>query len=86
MQMVLGRQYGNRHGFVTINGKKAYIIGNVCMDMIMVDVSNIDCSEGDEVIVFGKASTAETLAATTNSISYELITAISQRVKRSYIE
>jgi len=82
----IGRQYGNRHGFVMINGEKAYIIGNVCMDMIMVDITHIDCSEGDEVIVFGKQSTAETLSETTNTISYELITAISQRVKRSYIE
>lgn len=78
----IGRQYGKGKGFVTINNQKASIIGNVCMDMIMVDVTNINCNEGDEVIVFGPTTTAETLAETANTISYELITGISQRVKR----
>ena len=78
----IGRQYGNGKGFVTIKGKQAPIVGNVCMDMIMVNITNIDCSEGDEVVIFGEHSTAENLATTVNSISYEIITAISQRVKR----
>ena len=82
----IGRQYGKGKGFVTINGQKAPIVGNVCMDMIMVDVSNIDCNEGDEVIVFGKNTTAENLAITAETISYELITAVSQRVKRIFTE
>ena len=81
----IGRQYGNGNGFVIINGQKAPIIGNVCMDMIMVNITNIDCKEGDEVIVFGQEATAETLAETVNTISYELITSISQRVKRIFI-
>ncbi len=81
----IGRQYGNGKGFVTIEGKAAPIIGNVCMDMIMVDITAIDCKEGDEVILFGKQPTASTFASTTKSISYEIITAISQRVKRCYI-
>lgn len=76
------RSYGKGKGWVTINGQKAPILGNVCMDMIMVDITNIDCKEGDEVIVFGTSSTAEDLSAAINSISYELISAISQRVKR----
>ncbi|CAM3332473.1 alanine racemase [Aequorivita lipolytica] len=76
------RSYGKGKGWVTINGKKAHILGNVCMDMIMVDVTDIDCEEGDEVIVFGPSTTAEELSAAINSISYELITAVSQRVKR----
>ncbi|MCL6293523.1 alanine racemase [Jejuia spongiicola] len=78
----IGRQYGNGNGFVTINGQKAYIIGNVCMDMIMINITGIDCKEGDEVIIFDVNHTAETLAETSGTISYELITAISQRVKR----
>lgn len=78
----IGRQYGNGKGFVTIKGQQALIVGNVCMDMIMVNVTNIDCNEGDEVIIFGEHASAEILAATTKSISYEIITAISQRVKR----
>jgi alanine racemase len=81
----IGRQYGNGKGFVTIHGKQAHIIGNVCMDMIMVNVTDIDCEEGDEVIVFGPDNTAEYLAETANTISYEIITAISQRVKRVFI-
>ncbi|WP_298901245.1 alanine racemase [uncultured Psychroserpens sp.] len=78
----ISRQYGNGKGYVVINNKKAPIIGNVCMDMIMVNISHIECHEGDEVIVFGKASNASELAQSANTISYEIITAISQRVKR----
>lgn len=78
------RQYGNAQGFVNINNQKAYILGNVCMDMIMVDVTNISCQEGDEVIVFNKLQTAEALAENVQSISYELITAVSQRIKRVF--
>jgi alanine racemase len=80
----ISRQYGNGKGFVSINGEKAPIIGNVCMDMIMVDVTHINCKEGDEVIVFGPKHTAEQLAEQVNTISYELITAVSQRIKRVY--
>jgi len=82
----IGRQYGNGKGYVIINGKKAPIIGNVCMDMIMVNITDIDCKEGDEVIVFGaNSNTAENLSLTVNSISYELITSVSQRVKRCFV-
>ncbi|GGK14584.1 hypothetical protein GCM10007962_06050 [Yeosuana aromativorans] len=82
----IGRQYGKGKGFVTIHGQRAPIIGNVCMDMIMVNITNIDCKEGDEVIVFGPDSTAEQLAEQVHTISYELITAISQRVKRVFLK
>lgn len=82
----IGRQYGNGNNWVSINGQRAVIIGNVCMDMIMVDITNVDCKEGDEVIVFGGNPTAEEFASTSNTISYELLTGISQRVKRSFIE
>ncbi|RLD27532.1 MAG: alanine racemase [Bacteroidetes bacterium] len=82
----IGRQYGNGKGFVTINGQLAPIIGNVCMDMIMINITNLDCNEGDEVIIFGEQNTAEDLAKTTKSISYEIITAISQRIKRTIIK
>lgn len=82
----IGRQYGNGKGFVTIHGKPAYIVGNVCMDMIMVNVTDIECEEGDEVIIFGKRPTASQFAERVNSISYEIITAISQRVKRLIIK
>ncbi len=82
----IGRQYGNGKGFVTIKGKEAPIVGNVCMDMIMVNITHIDCKEGDEVIIFGQDITAEQLAETTNTISYELLTFVSQRVKRVFLE
>ncbi|MDW5289522.1 alanine racemase [Formosa sp. PL04] len=81
----IGREYGNGKGFVAINGQKAPIVGNTCMDMIMVDITHIDCQEGDEVIVFGDYPTAEEFAATANTISYELLTGLSQRIKRIII-
>jgi alanine racemase len=81
----IGRQYGNGKASVLVNGKEAPIIGNVCMDMIMIDISDIECSEGDEVIVFGKGHSAETFAAGASTISYEVLTGISQRVKRVII-
>jgi len=81
----IGRQYGNGKAFVTVNGQKAVIIGNVCMDMIMIDITDIQCKEGDEVIVFGESSSAEEFANSAETISYELLTGISQRVKRFFI-
>ena len=81
----IGRHFGNGAGFVSIGSKKAPIVGNVCMDMIMVDVTNIGCKEGDEVVFFGPKFSAETSAATANTISYELITGISQRIKREIL-
>src|SRR5699024_10356737 len=80
------RSYGNKKGWAVINGKKAPFIGNICMDMLMVDVTGIDCEEGDEAIIFGKTNTAEELSAAIHSIPYELITAVSQRIRRVIIE
>lgn len=81
----ISRQYGNEKGYVIINLQKAPIIGNVCMDMIMVNVNEISCTEGDEVILFNTAFTAEHFANQAKTISYEILTAISQRVKRVII-
>lgn len=81
----LGRQYGNGLGSVSIHDQRAPIVGNVCMDMVMVDVSGIDCKEGDTVVVFDKATTAEHLAESAKTISYELLTALSQRIKRQLV-
>lgn len=82
----IGRQYGNAKAFVSIKGQAAPIIGNVCMDMIMVDVTGIDCHEGDEAVIFGESPNAAVFASKANTISYELLTGISQRVKRVYID
>lgn len=78
----IGREYGRGKTYVMISGKKAPIIGNVCMDMMMVDVTGIQCKEGDEVIIFGKGLPATEFSATANTISYELLTGLSQRIKR----
>lgn len=82
----LNRIYGNGRGYVIINNQKAPIVGNVCMDMIMVNIANMACSEGDEVIVFNPQHSANELAKAANTISYELLTSISQRVNRLYIK
>lgn len=82
----IDRKYGNGIGYVLIRDNIAPIVGNVCMDMIMVDVSNVSCEEGDEVVVFDSINTAQKLAEKANTISYELLTALSTRIKRKIIE
>jgi alanine racemase len=82
----INRQYGNGRAGVLVRGKYAPIIGNVCMDMMMIDITGIDCEEGDEVLIFGGPQHAPEFAAKGNTISYELITGISQRVKRILVE
>jgi alanine racemase len=78
----ISRQLGNGIGYVFINNQKAPIVGNVCMDMIMVDVTEINCLEGDEVVVYKNQQHIVDLAKKSNTIPYELLTAISQRVNR----
>jgi alanine racemase len=80
----ISRRWGNGLGYVTINNQKAYIVGSVCMDMLMVDVSEIDCNEGDSVVIFGKDPTVTLLAEKLNTIPYEILTGISQRVQRVF--
>ncbi|MBL3654776.1 bifunctional UDP-N-acetylmuramoyl-tripeptide:D-alanyl-D-alanine ligase/alanine racemase [Fulvivirga sediminis] len=78
------RGFSNGNGEVWINGKKAPVIGNVCMDMTMVDITNIDAREGDEVEVFGEHVTITEMAEKINTIPYEILSNVSQRVKRIY--
>lgn len=78
------RRFSNGVGYVLIHGKKAPVIGNVCMDMCMVDLAGIDAQEGDEVIVFGAGINLSRLAKNIGTIPYELLTNISTRVKRVY--
>jgi Alr-MurF fusion protein len=80
----ISRHLGNGVGYVTIKNKKAKIVGSVCMDMLMVDVSDIDCKEGNEVIIFGKDPTVIHIAQLLETIPYEIMTSISQRVKRIF--
>lgn len=78
------RSWGHGVGYVVINNKQAKIIGSICMDMLMVDVTNIDCKEGQTVIVFGENPTVNFMAKQLNTIPYEILTSISQRVKRVF--
>lgn len=78
------RAWGNEKGFVTIHNQKATILGNVCMDMLMVDVTDISCEEREEVIIFGENPHVTDIAAICNTIPYEILTSISQRVKRIF--
>ena len=83
----IGRIYGKGIGEVLIGKQMAKIVGNVCMDMIMVDISRISCSEGDEVIIFNDDSyTAEEFTTKAGTISYELVTSLSRRIKRKIIK
>ncbi|WP_299517606.1 alanine racemase, partial [uncultured Flavobacterium sp.] len=78
------RSWGNGLGFVMINNQKATIVGSICMDMLMVDVTTIPCIEGNEVIVLGENPSATLMANQLNTIPYEILTGISQRVKRIF--
>jgi alanine racemase len=78
------RSWGNGLGFVMINNQKATIVGSVCMDMLMVDITDIPCVEGNEVIVLGENPSVTFMANQLNTIPYEILTGISQRVKRIF--
>ena len=80
------RVLGNGNGKMLVKGKLAPIIGNVCMDMTMLDVTGIDIEEGDAVTVFGKDLPVQHVAKWANTIAYEILAGISQRVKRVYFE
>ena len=78
----ISRKLGNKEGFVIINNQPVPIIGNVCMDMIMVDVTSIECKEGDEVVLFNHQQHIDYMAHKCETIPYEILTALSQRIKR----
>lgn len=81
----LSRIYSRGVGRVYVNGKLAPFVGNICMDMAMIDVTDIDCSEGDKVEIFGPHLSIHDVARWGNTISYEILTGISQRVPRIFI-
>jgi alanine racemase len=80
----LNRKLSNGNGYMLVNGKPAPIVGNICMDMTMIDVTDIECKEGDEVIIFGAELNISDVAKKVGTIPYEILTSISQRVKRVY--
>ena len=81
----LSRKLGNGNGSVTILNQKALIVGNVCMDMIMVDVTDIKCKEGDDVFIFKTQEDILAISSESETISYEILTMISQRIKRTLV-
>ena len=82
----LSRKLSNGKGSMLVNGALVPIIGNVCMDMAMLDITGIEAKEGDEVIVFGDNPRIETVAQAAETIAYEILTGISTRVKRVYFQ
>jgi len=82
----LDRRFGNGRGYVLIEDKKCPFIGNICMDICMVDVTNTSAKEGDEALIFGEKLTISELAEQLQTIPYEILTSISPRVKRVYFK
>jgi len=82
----LDRHFSNGGGEVVINGKRCPIIGNICMDTCMIDVTDIDVQEGDTAIIFGDDLPVSELSDKLNTIPYEILTSISPRVKRVYYQ
>jgi alanine racemase len=82
----LNRRLGNGHAYCLVNGQKAPYVGNICMDVCMIDVTDIDCQEGDKVIIFGEDLPVTTLAEVLETIPYEILTSVSGRVKRIYYQ
>jgi len=80
------RKLGNGVGEVLVNGQRAKVIGNVCMDLIMIDVTNIEANEGDQVEIFGDHLTVSEVAGWLKTIPYEVLTSVSRRVKRVYFQ
>ena len=80
----LDRHFSNREGIVLINGQRCPIIGNICMDACMVDVTDIEVHEGDTVVIFGEGLEVNELSDRLHTIPYEILTSVSPRVKRVY--
>ena len=82
----LNRRLGNGNAYCLVNGQKAPYVGNICMDVCMIDVTDIDCKEGDKVIIFGDDLPVTLLADILGTIPYEILTSVSNRVKRIYYQ
>ena len=82
----LNRHLGNRGCYCLVNGQKADYVGNICMDVCMLDVTDIDCKEGDQVEIFGDHLPVTVLSDALGTIPYEVLTGISNRVQRIYIQ
>jgi alanine racemase len=80
----LDRRLGNGHSAVLIRNKRCPLVGNICMDICMADITGVEAEEGDEAIIFGEEITVSDLAIQLQTIPYEILTSISPRVKRIY--
>ena len=80
------RKLGNGHFSVSINNQSAHTVGNICMDMCMVDVTHLNCKEGDDVFIFETNEQLHQLSIAMETIPYEVLTGISSRVKRVYVQ
>ena len=81
----LNRLLGCGHGYCLVNGHKASYVGNICMDVAMIDVTDIPCVEGDTAVIFGELLSPTVLSDLTGTIPYEVLTSVSPRVKRVYV-
>ena len=82
----LNRRLGNRNGYCLVNNQRAEYVGNICMDVAMIDVTGIDCNEGDRVEIFGDNLPVTVLSDALQTIPYEVLTGISNRVNRVYFQ
>lgn len=78
------RGFSNGNAFVFVKGQSAPTIGSICMDMCMIDITHIEAEEGEEVVIFGEEQSVQTLAVQIGTIPYEILTSISERVKRVF--
>lgn len=82
----LNRHLGNGNAYCLVNGQQAPYVGNICMDVCMIDVTDIDCKEGDQVVIFGDDLPITYLSGKLDTIPYEILTSVSSRVKRVYYQ
>lgn len=80
------RHFGNGHASMLVNGHRCPTVGNICMDICMIDVTDVDCRPGDVVEIFGDNITPDELADVAGTISYEILTSVKERVKRIYYQ
>ncbi len=82
----MNRKLGNSNCYCIVNGQRAPYVGNICMDVCMIDVTGIECDEGDQVVIFGNELPVTVLSDAIGTIPYEILTGISTRVQRVYIQ
>ena len=82
----MNRHLGNGRAWCLVNGRRAPYVVNICMDVCMIDVTDIDCKEGDKGIIFGEGLPVTELAELLDTIPFEILSSVSTRVKRVYYQ